>query len=431
MPDNHSSDAIYVFCGCRLVGKITRIEGGIDFNYDRDWIGFGYAISNSLPLNLKSLGEEKRKANIRHFFENLLPSGLELKHHARAAKVDPNDLFGLLKTMLHESTGALIFSDSPKQPYAETLKVICKIPIQEYLQRREAGHIRTMRGIFSNGDTLTGAQDKLSCIVSGNEVFVPETGSACIATHILKPSWSFSVNEHFCLRFGEKCGLNTVKSQIVRIGNDIAVAIQRYDRLGGLRLHQEDFCQALGLPDFFKYECDSVGANYEEIADLARKILSEDACEKIAALTIFNIIIGNGDAHAKNLSLLRNLNNKLELAPFYDLNNSEIEGFDDSMALRIGNAKNFAHLNEDSFVSLAYSFGLELEKMLQISKQMISMAKVNLAPHTQLMIEEIPEREEYIKQLSVIMQKNIMKLEKHLSELEKNLLEEDSGLKPE
>ncbi len=105
-----------------------------------------------------------------------------------------------------------------------------------------------------------------------------------------------------------------------------ALFIERYDRYlieGKIcRLHQEDFCQALGYAYHVKYETDS-GPNFSDCIKLITEVSKQPAVDKIMLIRwfIFNYMIGNADAHAKNISLLYppQMKGRPQLAPFYDL----------------------------------------------------------------------------------------------------------------
>ncbi|MEK7354806.1 MAG: HipA domain-containing protein, partial [Bdellovibrionota bacterium] len=173
--------------------------------------------------------------------------------------------------------------------------------------------------------SLAGAQDKLAVYVKDRDLFLPQGNSP--STHILKPpSKRFPhVPEAECLmsNLARAMGLETSPASIVKLGNLNACLIERYDRVvrdGRVhRLHQEDFCQALGVSHKAKYERDqgpTFGNAYECVETHSQR-LPEDL-ERITKWLIFNVAIGNCDAHAKNLSLLRADDGEWTLSPHYD-----------------------------------------------------------------------------------------------------------------
>ncbi|MGH8642002.1 MAG: HipA domain-containing protein, partial [Burkholderiales bacterium] len=164
------------------------------------------------------------------------------------------------------------------------------------------------------------------------------------SSHILKPgSRDFAhmpANEHFCMRLAAASGLPIPASEVLRKASALYL-VQRYDRIetgdGLTRIHQIDFCQALNLPASKKYEQEggpSLAACFEVIA----RYCAQPARDRLELIswTIFNYLVGNADAHAKNLSLLITADG-VSLAPFYDLISTVVyRGLTSRLALKIG-----------------------------------------------------------------------------------------------
>ena len=173
--------------------------------------------------------------------------------------------------------------------------------------------------------SLAGAQSKLPVIATTQGIALPEPGAP--TTHIMKPPIErfpgTTENEAFCMRLAQGIGLNVAPVEIRTIGNRRVLLVERYDRTmveGQIRrLHQEDFCQALGLPSSRKYAADG-GPTFRDCFALVRRAATRPAKEilKLFDAVVFNLIIGNADAHSKNFSLLHRRSG-IELAPLYDL----------------------------------------------------------------------------------------------------------------
>src|SRR5262249_49522065 len=142
-------------------------------------------------------------------------------------------------------------------------------------------------------------------------------------THILKPPTGQLAghveNEHLCLVLARALGLPAAHSQVMRFGDEIAIVIERYDRIqrgnAVVRVHQEDICQALGITPTRKYQNEG-GPSPNTIADLLRTYSTDrtaDVGTFVAALG-FNWLIAGIDAHAKNFSLLLGIH-RARLAP--------------------------------------------------------------------------------------------------------------------
>ena len=162
------------------------------------------------------------------------------------------------------------------------------------------------------------------CLID-NQIAIPENG--CPTTHILKPQISefesVVENEYFCLKVAEKIGLVVPKVEIRQVKDITFLLVERYDRRIQNqqieRIHQEDFCQASGIVSVKKYQREG-GPGFKICFDLLRNTLRPalDRNQLMSAL-VFNFLIGNMDAHAKNFSLLHQNVQAIQLAPFYDM----------------------------------------------------------------------------------------------------------------
>ncbi|NJS35359.1 MAG: type II toxin-antitoxin system HipA family toxin [Brachymonas sp.] len=222
--------------------------------------------------------------------------------------------------------------------------------------------------------SLAGAQDKLPVIAksskaAGLKLALPLGGAA--STHILKPAIEglegSVANEAFCMSLARELGLPTAQAQIGKIADKEFLLVQRYDRTGDLkraanarvhRLHQEDFCQALGYMPEFKYQNEG-GPDVAQCFALLREIASPSAPHVLRLLDalIFNTLIGNHDAHAKNYSILYAPN--AGFAPLYDLLCTAVyPSLSAKMAMKIGNQYRFAYLQARNWDQLAQQAGL-------------------------------------------------------------------------
>jgi len=148
------------------------------------------------------------------------------------------------------------------------------------------------------------------------------------STHILKFASThhshLPENETFITLLAKKVGLPVVDVRVRKTARASVTLIARYDRElesgKWLRLHQEDFCQALGIHASRKYEKEG-GPSFKQCAEVIRQHAAYPLIDlqKLMRWSLFNLLVGNADAHGKNLSLLYGLNGSSNLAPFYDL----------------------------------------------------------------------------------------------------------------
>jgi serine/threonine-protein kinase HipA len=140
--------------------------------------------------------------------------------------------------------------------------------------------------------------------------------------------------------------------------------VERYDRHLGTegrveRLHQEDFCQALGIPSLLKYQSEG-GPNLSQCFDLVRNFSVQPAADAkhLQDVVIFNVLVGNADAHGKNFSILY-LPAGPRLAPFYDLMSTAFyPDLDNNFAMKIGGQGEFRRLRHRAWQAFCEDAGL-------------------------------------------------------------------------
>jgi serine/threonine-protein kinase HipA len=203
---------------------------------------------------------------------------------------------------------------------------------------------------------------------------VPEAGSFAPTTAILNSAASrfpdLHRNELFCMELARAAGLPTPAAEIMRIGNYQAYVIMRYDRRreGGkiVRIHQEDFCQAMGVSRLRKYE-ENGGPGFAACGKvLLHPFLAGDpaARETFIKGALFNYIIGNCDAHGKNFSLLYHRGNGISLAPFYDLVSTlAYPELAQKFDMAIGKTYRFDRVAEHSWIQFAADMNIRFERL--------------------------------------------------------------------
>jgi serine/threonine-protein kinase HipA len=213
------------------------------------------------------------------------------------------------------------------------------------------------------------------------------TGNAP-STHIIKPPIKgfdeTCENEAFCMMLAGRMGLPVPVVKLVT-EPDIFLLVDRYDRIRNKegdveRLHQEDFCQALGILPDQKYESEG-GPSMHDSFQLLDERSSNPAGDRLSLLrwTMFNFIIGNTDAHAKNLALLYQKATP-SLAPFYDLMSTAVyEGLVDRMAMKIGGESRPGWIQTKHWERFAGSVnikgGFVLKTFGEMQKSIVSQAE--------------------------------------------------------
>jgi serine/threonine-protein kinase HipA len=328
----------------RRTGQLAQVDGQLRFAYADDYAADDDAVplSCSLPLERR----EYRSA-AQAFFANLLPEGDARTLVARGLGLSAGNDFGLLDAIGGDCAGAVSLlppgaaTDPAATPGGEIrwldetalAAALDDLPTRPLLADPEDG-IRL---------SLAGAQDKLPVVVRDERIGIPLGRTP--STHIVKtPIARFDdtvTNEAFCLALARALGLPTAFAEVREAAGREFLLVERYDRRHGdggvARIHQEDFCQALGIPPQLKYESEG-GPGLGDSFDLLRRASVERATDLLAlvdAVTL-NYLIGNHDAHGKNFSLLL-ADGGPRLAPLYDLVSTAVyPGLDRKLAMAIG-----------------------------------------------------------------------------------------------
>lgn len=204
--------------------------------------------------------------------------------------------------------------------------------------------------------------------IKDNQVSVPLDGAP--STHIIKPAIDhfaeMVVNELLCMRLAGAIGLPVPHVEQRQVEDIDYLLVERYDRIMDTsqtlaRLHQEDFCQALGIASELKYQNEG-GPSLQHCFQLLRNTSSLPALDVLRLLdaVIFNYLIGNCDAHGKNFSLLYRTEGTLQtaLAPFYDLLCTlYYPELSQKMAMKIGGEHDISRIYPRHFERLATEVG--------------------------------------------------------------------------
>jgi serine/threonine-protein kinase HipA len=304
------------------VGTLQEVDGLWSFRYAADWLDNpqSFALSPQLPLTTATLLDGASKRPVQWYFDNLLPEEGQRVLLAGDAKLDTADAFGLLAWYGAESAGSVTLLPTDAAPQAaEPLHPLPDHELQARIRRLPKAPL-THAAIKRM--SLAGAQHKLAVVLQDGSLFEP--AGATPSTHILKPDhpdedYPHSViNEWFVMRLAKRLGLDVPSVHRRYVPSPIYL-IDRFDRIPGAqgwqRRHVIDGCQLLGLDRSFKYS----QGNMETMAALANACRSPAvARSRLFAWLVFNVLVGNSDAHLKNLSFLVS-HEGVQLAPFYDL----------------------------------------------------------------------------------------------------------------
>jgi serine/threonine-protein kinase HipA len=381
------ANALDVYLNEDLAGRLREEKGQLFFAYAKSWLESRRFLPLSVTMSPQA--EEFPDAIARVFFDNLLPEGDVRAAIARLKRVSERNTFGLLHELGGDCAGAISLWPEGERPARNKGYE----PIGDARLSRLLADIQKRPLITADGElrlSLAGAQDKLPVHYDGSRLALPRGGAP--TSHILKPgSPRFAhmpANEHFCMRLAAASGLTVARSEVLRKTQALYL-VQRYDRVEGAdgtltRIHQIDFCQALNLPSSRKYEKEG-GPSLSACFDVLTRYCAQPAKDRLELISwaIFNFLVGNADAHAKNLSLLITPGG-VSLAPFYDLiATSAYRGLTSSLAFKIGREDRPEWIQERHWKAFAEASGtnprIVWQKMGELSAKVPEKAREVLA----------------------------------------------------
>lgn len=311
--------------GGRTIGRLEQRRDGLSFIYGAEALE---AHPRNRPLLSCSLPVDDRRQPASPFFEGLLPEGQHRADLAARADVAASDAFGLLARYGRDIAGAV----SLHAPTDRAARVPEARPLSDRELEDEVAELpQRSLGVHDDSElSLAGLQDKLLLVDLGDGRWArPIAG--CPSTHILKLDDrrfpGVVAAEADAMALARAAGLTDVDTTLQTIAGVSCLIVERFDRRRSAdgsveRVHQEDACQALAVMPAHKYEVRHGGGGPElsQVAQLLDRYASNPThqMDRLAAVAAFTAIIGNADAHGKNLAFLHTEPGTIELAPLYD-----------------------------------------------------------------------------------------------------------------
>lgn len=343
----------------------TSHHNEMHFRYEADYLDAKDPLPLSFSLPLQAAPFDSDRTTV--YFENLLPPDQVRKKLGPILHLSHHNIFGFLEAIGGDCAGAISLWAPGQTPGSgrEELKELDEDEASEVLRSIEK------RPLFVNGVdgyriSGAGAQNKLIARLRDGKVLLPLFGTP--STHIIKPAvadYPDSVyNECFAMKLAERLGLKAARCGILRLKGVDYYWTERFDRevVDGrvCRLHQEDFCQILGISAEVKYESEG-GPSFRSSMDAMRE-MKLSLADRFAFVdrVVYNWLIGNADAHGKNSSVLYRGSRARSLAPLYDVLSTEVYGnLSRVNAMSVGGARRLEDVSRASLAAMAQEVGMK------------------------------------------------------------------------
>lgn len=367
-----------VWANAQAMGWFGHEAAQYFFKYDEQWIQDEAAFPLAPQFELRD--EPYRGDAVKTFFANLLPEGTPLDEVLNQIQLRDANTFEMIAAMGADLPGVLSVlpeSQAPdsQQKYSELSK--------EELSHRVKARAQKKPLLTSNAQTrmsLAGAQDKVGLRYDVKRDLLYDSVGGTPTTHIAKPDarqekyQPSAINEYLCMKLAHEMKLRVPRVDLIQVPETLYV-VERYDRVlvngAVVCLHQMDACQLLGVGADWKYERQGGFVSLKKIVQAFRRLkLSGQDLLSVQRWVMFNYLIGNSDAHAKNISLMVN-SQGYALAPFYDLLCVQAYG-DHDLALFIGDESTYEAVGAHSWEAFCADCGFGFKPTM---KQFRKMAK--------------------------------------------------------
>lgn len=398
MVEMSSIRSLPLFFQGKFVGTLRQEKEVYSFQYDNNWIQTGFSISPHIPFS----GDTSSGA-IVNFLLNLFPEGEAFDILVSSLRVRKSNVLSILEATGQDGPGAISFGDTEQK--IDELREITPEELTDRLDSGDPSQIVIWDGKYRL--SVAGVQRKLNILIEQERFFLADGQYA--STHIMKfakpDHRHLVVNEYVCMQLGRQADLVVAETSYLQFGQHPALLVKRFDRVLGVssasikKRHVIDGCQLLDFPPNYKYE--QVYGSGRDVANIrdgvsipklfnAVKQARIPAHNRLIILDwiLFNLIIGNSDAHGKNISFMVDRAG-FNVAPIYDLVSISFAGLsndklDTGLAMAIDDEFDLNDVSAYNLVSMAERVGLpprlvKRRLALLLDKVMASLDKIDLS----------------------------------------------------
>lgn len=381
------ADALAVWLYGDHVATVTELRGNrLRLQYTQEALAKFELGTALLSIGLPLTDVYYPPAATLAFLDGLLPEEEQRRTVAQDLNLRAADTFGLIGALGRDCAGAIIIQPTIEPPPSSSTTLTASPLTDDEIGERVSNLRNAPLGVTKRVRiSLAGVQEKLLLTrMPDGRWGEPVDGTP--STHIIKPEIrdlaNTVENEAFCMRLAKELGLRTAVVETGEFGGRKVLIVKRYDRVvneyGDVeRIHQEDMCQVMSVPPRQKYQEDG-GPSLRRIAMVLRESARPDCLRRLLQAMTVNALIGNGDAHGKNFSLLHHRDGSIELAPLYDLM-STLFYKDVDLAMYIDNVHETNKVTRERLVNEAKSWGMRDEAINVAIDELVERAPEAIA----------------------------------------------------
>ena len=414
--------------GKKLIGSVwlDNTEDTYKLEYSDEWKKNGFAISPHISLN-----KTASSGTLKRFLENLIPEGKGLQDIIEFAHISKNNTFAIIKAIGYDTSGALMFGETSDKDKA-IFRAISENELHERISQIEEKSITIWDA--KQRLSLAGVQEKLPVIIKDGQIGLGD--GSLSSTHIMKfqtkKHANIVVDELFCMKLAKIINLNVAEVELYRFKEHPVLMVKRFDRIFNgnsvERLHVIDGCQMLDISSSNKYERNfGSGRDVKDIrngVNFSKLFKTADTCEvpakaKVEMLnwSLFNLIIGNSDAHGKNFSFFVN-ERGIRPTPFYDMLCILIhDNVEHDLAMAYGDEFNpdsvLAYQLREFSDDIGINFKLVSQTLDKLSKAILEAIKNNMVELKDLNDDE----KAFIENLKELISKRAISLKEIASQM--------------
>lgn len=315
----------------------------------------------SVTIPLSSQPRRNHAGKRRNWFAELLPEGDQYSYMLQQGGLRSGDVPGFLARYGRDVAGALQIwdIDDPTEPQTPDLRPLTEQDVRELLEDPLGSPLANAP--HAGRSSLGGVQPKV--VLTRIDDSWAQALGGYPTTHILKPQLpgahsTVIFDEEYGSRVARRLGLATFATSIEHFAGLSTLVIERYDRNGEHRIHQEDFNQVLGASGNEKYQEIGGVVSLRRIADALQRHGTDRDLRKLGEQTVLAAGLGNLDMHTKNIGLLHDELGGVTLAPAYDVVPQSQLPSDGKLALAVNKRYGLGEITAEDLVAEFSSWGL-------------------------------------------------------------------------